>query len=132
MNSIREIDNNSRQIVDVWPQYKSADGFRLVWYSILFLFVLNTCDYFFQIESDFVYVFGERNEVLDNLTGFCNLMLEKVFPKRINELRENGGIDLLNRLLEEKSNRSEGRIKKTLRHESFLIHGISNNFFCLQ
>lgn len=30
MNSIRALENSPKQIVDAWPQYKMADGFRLV------------------------------------------------------------------------------------------------------
>lgn len=30
MNSIREIDISSKQIIDLWPQYKMPDGYRLV------------------------------------------------------------------------------------------------------
>lgn len=30
MNTIKDIENTSKQIIDIWPQYKSPDGFRLV------------------------------------------------------------------------------------------------------
>lgn len=30
MNSIRGIENSRKHIIDIWPHYKSPDGFRLV------------------------------------------------------------------------------------------------------
>lgn len=30
MNDIKSIEDSPKQIVDLWPQYKAPDGFRLV------------------------------------------------------------------------------------------------------
>lgn len=30
MNNIRAMENSSKQIIEIWPQYKAPDGFRLV------------------------------------------------------------------------------------------------------
>lgn len=30
MNNIKDLENTSKHIIDIWPQYKSPDSFRLV------------------------------------------------------------------------------------------------------
>lgn len=45
MNSIREIEKSTKNIIDVWPQYKDPDGFRLVCFlsrEILVFHPINT------------------------------------------------------------------------------------------
>lgn len=37
----------------------------------------------FQIEADFTYLYGEKNELLDGVENFSKLVIEKVFPKLV-------------------------------------------------
>lgn len=41
MNSIRDIESSSKNIIDIWPQYKLPDGFRLVWFLYFQIYLMN-------------------------------------------------------------------------------------------
>lgn len=62
-----------------------------------------------QVESDFTFLYGQKNEVLDNLKTFCDLMVDKIFPKRIKNLKESGDIELFEKLRVAKDSLSNGK-----------------------
>lgn len=62
-----------------------------------------------QVESDFTFLYGQKNEVLDNLKTFCDLMVDNIFPKRIKNLKESGDIELFEKLRVAKDSLSNGK-----------------------
>lgn len=62
----------------------------------------------FKVESDFVYLYGEKNELLDSIIEFCDLMLDVVFPKRIDEFKLEDDISLLNKVIADRKSLTSG------------------------
>lgn len=81
-------------------------------YSSNFLFVLTNDTILitltFQILADFTFLFGEKNDLVDGIQDFCNLMMDTVFPKLIKK-PSNDDLELTLKLANEKENLSEGR-----------------------
>lgn len=55
-------------------------------------------------------MFGARNEVLDNIDQFCDLLLEKIFPKYLDQFKINNDYELFTKLVEDKENLTRGSV----------------------
>lgn len=117
MNNIKDNEKTTKRIIDVWPQYKAPDGFRLVWniifpyhfYSTTYLVYSHSYHNFFQIELDFEYLHGKNSGLLDNIGQFCDLMLGKVFPARLKDIKGDDKI-LFDEVVEKRREMSEGTL----------------------
>lgn len=63
----------------------------------------------FQVESDFVYLNGPKNEVLDHLNQFIDLMLNDVFPMLLTQLKNADDARLLQKATSERDILPEGK-----------------------
>lgn len=64
----------------------------------------------FKVESDFVYLHGEKNELLDSIIEFCDVMLDVVFPNRIDEFKLEDDISLLDKVKADRNSLTSGMI----------------------